>query len=290
MATRVSRHAFPADSATAEGNVARVQSLARILGRLEESEMSRSRALGSALTVAKQYCAADPEASNLETWEAWVTAMQVGCALFDSATAAEGPVPCRIGSQGEVRNLPATGATSYTHAGAWLTSVYLATVCRENERLDRLMQVPVSFLRASGAEIEEYVYGWVEALQNFWNGRAAETWAKLIDAINGTDVETVPVFNRELTLKIMYPPVELFQLLNRGETEQFNTSLAGFLAWHKQYWTGSEARSLDSEGLVALSLLAIVCMAYDNDVPIEVESEYLPKHLLKRSWVGECDA
>ncbi|MFI9287832.1 Imm49 family immunity protein [Streptomyces werraensis] len=35
------------------------------------------------------------------------------------------------------------------------------------------------------------------------------------------------------------------------------------------------------------ALLALTCLAYDAGRPIEVESEYLPEHLLKRSWLGE---
>lgn len=289
MATSVPRHDFPTDPATAEGSAARIESLNRMLGRLEESEMSRSRALSSSLTVAKEHCAADPDASKFPTWEAWVTAMQVGSALFDSATAAEGPVRCRIGSKGEVKNLPATGPRPYLHAGAWLTSVYLTTICRENDRLDRLMQVPVSFLRESGAEFDDYIYDWVEALQSYWARRADDTWNKLVAAIQGTDPEVARVADKETMLKLLYPPLELFQLYNRQEIEQFNTSLTQALTWHQQYWTADEARSLSGEGLVALGPLAIACMAYDNDFPIEVESEYLPKHLLKRSWVGEYD-
>jgi hypothetical protein len=246
--------------------------------------------LSTSLTLAQTRCAIDPLASKFETWEAWVTAMQVGSALFDSATAVEGPVPCRIGSTGQVKNLPATGPTSYTHAGAWITSVYLAMICRENERLDRLMQVPVSFLRASGALFDEYTYDWVEALQSYWHGQAANTWDKLVAAINGTDPDVAQVADRDTMLMLLYPPLELFQLYNRQETDQFNRSLAQALTWHKQYWTGDEARSLTRDGLVALGPLALTCMAADAAFPIEVVSEYLPKHLVKRSWVGEYEA
>ncbi|EFL26321.1 conserved hypothetical protein [Streptomyces himastatinicus ATCC 53653] len=289
MITSVPRHGFPAQ-ATQEDMAALMESTRRVIGRLEQSEMSRSRALDSTLTVAMSCCAADPQATKLETWEAWVTAMQVGSALFDSAVAAEGPVPCRIGIAGEVKHLPATGPTSYTHAGAWLTAVYLATICRDNERLARLMQVPVSFLRESGAMFDEYVYSWVEALQSYWFRRADDMWNTLVEAIDGASPQAARIADEETLLKILYPPLELFQLYNRGEAEEFNASLAEFLTWHKQYWTGDEARSLNSDGLVALAPLAIACMAYDNDFSIEVDSEYLPKELLQFGWVGEVDA
>ncbi|MDQ0941966.1 hypothetical protein QFZ67_003671 [Streptomyces sp. V1I1] len=128
----------------------------------------------------------------------------------------------------------------------------------------------------------------MEALQNAWFGRP-ETWDSLVTAVSGTNPETTQVASKELMLKILYPPLELFHRYQRQEAEQFNAALVDALTWHKEYWTANEARSLSGEGLVALGPLAIACMAYDADMPIEVESEYLPKHLLQRSWVGEYD-
>ncbi|MFF1839552.1 immunity 49 family protein [Streptomyces sp. NPDC058231] len=287
MVTRIPRHDFPTDNAS-EAMAPIVKAGEEVLDELETSEFDRFDALGYTLTAAKWYCLTDPMATEFPTWEAWVTAMQVGSALFISGSAAEGPVPCRIGSRGEVKNLPATGPQEYLHAGDWLTSYYLAVICRENERLDRLARVPVSFLRESGAEFDEYIYAWVETLQNAWFGRR-ETWDTLVTAVNGTDPETAQIAGKELMLKILYPPLELFHRYQRQDTEKFNTVLAEALTWHKEYWTGDEARSLSGDGLVALGPLAIACMAFDAGIPIEVESEYLPKALLQRSWIGEYD-
>ncbi|WP_392670829.1 immunity 49 family protein [Streptomyces sp. LN785] len=287
MVTRIPRHDFPTDNAS-EAMAPIVKAGEEVLDELETSEFDRFDALGYTLTAAKWYCLTDPMATEFPTWEAWVTAMQVGSALFISGSAAEGPVPCRIGSRGEVKNLPATGPQEYLHAGDWLTSYYLAVICRENERLDRLARVPVSFLRESGAEFDEYIYAWVETLQNAWFGRR-ETWDTLVTAVNGTDPETAQIAGKELMLKILYPPLELFHRYQRQDTEKFNAVLAEALTWHKEYWTGDEARSLSGDGLVALGPLAIACMAFDAGIPIEVESEYLPKALLQRSWIGEYD-
>ncbi|WP_419994486.1 immunity 49 family protein [Streptomyces boninensis] len=264
-------------------------SLQRMLRRLGESDMSRARALNSSVVVAMQHCLEDAEASRFQTWEAWVTAMQVGSALFDAGTAVEGPVPCRIGSAGEVVQLPATGPQPYLHVGAWLSSVYLATICRENDRLERLMRVPVDFLRASGADFGSYLYDWVKVLHDFWFRRPDAMWSSLVDAVNGTGTQAADTVNQETMLKLLYPPMALFQLYNRAEHDRFNASLTKFLTWHKQYWTADESRTQDLEGLVAIPLLAITCMAYDSDFPIDVESEYLPKGLLDRGWIGEYD-
>ncbi|MGW2647874.1 immunity 49 family protein [Streptomyces sp. NPDC001393] len=289
MVAHVPRHDIPVDDVRKD-MASLVASTKRVIDRLERSEMSRARALEVTLTVAKSSCAEDPNAETFATWEAWVTAMQVGSALFTSAIAPEGPVPCRIGVDGEVRSLPATGPQFYLNAGSWITSWYLATICRENARLEQLAGVPVSFLRQSGTEFDEYLYDWVEALQSFWHGRADLMWDKVVAAVNGTDPAVARIGDTELLLKILYPPLELFHLYQRQEVERFNETLINALNWHKEYWTATEERAQNSDGLVALAPLALACMARDAGFPIDVESEYLPKELLGFGWMGEVDA
>ncbi|MEU1179352.1 immunity 49 family protein [Streptomyces sp. NPDC005820] len=285
MVIRIPRHDFPVDN-VAKAMAPITQITDEALSELETSEFDRFDALDNSLTVAKWNCVTDPSAEEFSTWEAWVTAMQVGSGLFISGTATEGPVPCRIGSKGEVKYLPATGPQEYLHAGNWVTAYYLAVICRENERLDKLARVPVSFLRASGAEFDEYIYAWVETLQNAWFGRP-ETWNTLVAAINATDPAAPHIASAELMLKILYPPLEIFHRYQRQESEPFNAALAEGITWHREYWTDNKARSKSGEGLVALGPLAIACMAFDADIAVDVESEYVPKHLLERTWVGE---
>ncbi|MFF1301237.1 Imm49 family immunity protein, partial [Streptomyces sp. NPDC058296] len=56
--------------------------------------------------------------------------------------------------------------------------------------------------------------------------------------------------------------------------------------WHP---CRSADRALSSEGLVALEPLAMACLAYDAGFPLEIESDYLPKALVERAWVGKFD-
>ncbi|MFG3495847.1 immunity 49 family protein [Streptomyces sp. NPDC047928] len=266
-----------------------VQGAEEALAGLETSDDDRYDALKLLLAAAKWHCAEDSTADRFTTWEAWVKAMQVGSALFDAGTADRGPVVCRIGVNSEVSHLPVIGPREYLHAGNWLTAFYLAVICRENDRVNRLAQVPLSFLRASGAEFDAYLYLWVETLQNHWFGRQ-ETWDTLTSAVDGTDPARVRIADSELMLKILYPPLNLFYRCVSRDSEQFNQALIEALTWHKEYWTANEARALSGEGLVALGPLAIACMARDSGMPIEVDSEYLPKELLEFGWAGEVDA
>ncbi|MGW3988138.1 immunity 49 family protein [Streptomyces sp. NPDC004830] len=285
MVTRIPRHAFRTDDA-GELIAPVIRGTKDVLDHIETSEDDRYDALETALTLAKWRCLTDPTAGEFPAWEAWVTAMQVGCGLFAAGMATEGTVSCRVGSNGEVKQLPATGPQDYLHAGNWLTSFYLAVICRDNDRVDQLAHVPVSFLRESGAEFDEYVYAWVETLQHFWFGRQ-ETWDTLVIAVDGTTPEAARIAGPELMLKILHPPLELFQRCLRREAEQFNAALVDALTWHKEFWTANEARSLSGEGLVALAPLALACVAYDAGLPVEVDSEYIPRALLTRAWVGE---
>lgn len=262
------------------------QAAAEAIDELEADPRNFEHALLLTLTEAESRCLLDPLAQYAPTWRAWVAAMQVGSALFASAHAAEGHIEARIA--GKVRSIPASGPQPSANAGNWIKAFWLAIVCREQDRMTELCHVPLSLLRASGAEYDEYIYAWIDALQSYWLRRDGVS-DKLVAAVNGTDPENTEIADRELMLKILYPPIELFHRYLRQDPGQFNTALVEALQWHKEYWTADEDRASSSEGLVALGPLAMACLAYDAEFPLEVQSDYLPKALLERPWVGEFD-
>ncbi|MFE3553824.1 Imm49 family immunity protein [Streptomyces sp. NPDC059193] len=78
--------------------------------------------------------------------------------------------------------------------------------------MKQLAQVPVEFLRASGAEFDAYVYAWIETLQNFWFGRQ-ETWNTLLTAVRGTAPEQTRIADTDLLGEVRWArssPVTLF--------------------------------------------------------------------------------
>ncbi|MFJ1751841.1 immunity 49 family protein [Kitasatospora sp. NPDC088134] len=289
MTVRIARHEVRGEQSERSLELLEA-TVAELVAGMPDSEDDRAEALDYALGSAKRRCLLDPDGGTNPTWHAGVLPVQIGAALFESATAESGPVRCRVGTNGEVLELPATGPQEYLDPVLWLNTFSLAVVCREEQRIPQLLGVPVEFLRASGAEIDEYVYRWIEALQLAWE-RRPERWDALVAAIEGTAPERIRVASKEVMLKLLHPPLELFQLYLRRETAEFNKSLATALTWHREYWTGNEARALRSEGLVALAPLAMACLAFDAGMPIEVEPPYLPIYLpiylLKGAWVGE---
>jgi hypothetical protein len=229
VVARVSRHEYPTDDVS-DTLDALDETANRILDKFADSPVLRPQVLSAALTLAQQHCAMDPQAVKFETWEAWVTAMQTGSALFAPATAPEGTsVTCRIKEQ--ELTLPATDPESHLNAGTWVTSFYLAMICRDNDRPRRLAEVPVSLLRDFDAVFDEYVYSWVEALQSFWLGRQ-DVGDKLVAAVNGTGSEALLYTDADLMSKILYPPLILLYRVIRRDPAEFNKALADALRRH----------------------------------------------------------
>ncbi|MET9866654.1 immunity 49 family protein [Streptomyces sp. NPDC006386] len=280
MASIIPRHPFPTENAE-EGLAVLQQNAQEMIDGLEAGSTSLGDALGTTLTLAEAHCLMDPRAAIFPTWDAWVTAMQVGSAVFAAATATEEHVLCRIAHKD--RTLQATGQEWYVHPGAWITAFYLAVVCREKDRITALSRVPVSLLRENGSRFEEYDYAWMETLQTYWLG-GQDLVPKLVSAVDGTDPESVA--DPETVGKLVYPPMEMFHRFIRKDHEGFNRALIRALELHKQYWS-EEERAVNISGLVALAPLAMTCLAHDAGIPIEVESEYLPAVLISRNWCGE---
>nr|WP_157164164.1 immunity 49 family protein [Streptomyces typhae] len=253
---------------------------------LGESATAFGLALDEALTLVQGRALLDSDASELETWEATVAAMQVWTAAFAAARATEGVVECRI--MDEPRTVLATGPQFYANAGNWLTALWLVIICREQGRMDALCQIPVDLLRESGAHGDQYVYHWVEALQMYWTERPG-LFEELQAAIEASYPEVATIAPRDLLQNVLYQPIHLFAQFLRKDHAAFNAALAESLELHKAYWTANAERSNDLQGAIALGPLAIACLAYDAGFPIDVESEYIPKALLERSWTGEFE-
>ncbi|MFF1839506.1 immunity 49 family protein [Streptomyces sp. NPDC058231] len=261
-------------------------SMAKSVRWLEESPGMFNSALGKAVMRVQARSSVDPVAGYLETWESVVCAMQVGSAMFAAASRTEGTVQCRIDY--EVRTIPATGAQDYTDPGNWLTAFWFAIICRERARMTALCEIPLNLLWSSGGQYDEYIYHWVDALQTYWLKRPGLV-DKLVAAIEGSYPQAATITPPDLLQNILYQPINLFHRFVRKDEAGFNQALVEALELHKQYWTADEERAGRIEGTIALGPLAIACLAYDGEIPIEVESEYLPKALLQRDWIGEYD-
>ncbi|WP_167333415.1 immunity 49 family protein [Nocardia concava] len=210
-------------------------------------------------------------ASKVETWQAYVQVMQASSAIFAIATAAEGMVEIRFGER--ILMLPAGSTQGIADAGNWVTAFYYAVMGRDQARLTMLSEVPTELLRAAGS-----VY-WSEG---------AGLPEKLRATFNTTDPANVRHTPSDLLLRILYPPIDLFYRFLDEQWDEFNSSLAQALQSHDAYWdSGEDDRRDNRTGMIAAGPLAMTCLALDADFPVDVESDYLPRHVVQRSWLGE---
>ncbi|MEU5957813.1 immunity 49 family protein [Streptomyces sp. NPDC047525] len=284
MTVRINRHELPSGP-EAEAYAERLgQYFSGKIDRLEESASTIDGDFHTSVLNLRARCAIDPRAAAVETWEAAAAAMQVGSALFAVTGIREGTVECRIARK--VRTLRAVGPLSTADAGTWLEAFWLAVICREQERMTQLCEIPLDRLRAPEGQYDAYVYHWVDTLQTYWSRRPGLV-EKLTATFEACDPSVPHVAPRDLLDGILHPPINLFYRYVTKDETGFSEVLADALKLHQMYWTSNEDRKSDIDGSIALGPLAIACLAHDGGIPIEVESEYLPQHLLQRSWLGE---
>lgn len=254
-----------------------------LLDSVVRSATGRAGALSIVLSTVRSYtgCLAAANEKSEELCRALKIGADASAAIF------------ALGSSiGEIRfalidqyaTLPATGPTDATHVGNWRIGWWLAHIVRDQVAIDTLTTTPMDVLRRSSSRGDECQYLFVESLQGYKN-RAFDWSTKLQAALEATDPERVDLADEEFVLNILVPEMQMLFRLAIGEIAPFNEALQFALERHKKYWSKG-SRKRDPDGYLALGPLAISSVAFDAGMPIDVESEYLPKWLLEGGCRG----
>ncbi|GAA2488105.1 immunity 49 family protein [Streptomyces gobitricini] len=184
----------------------------------------------TSLLVLNARCVVDPRAAEAETWDAAVNAMQLGSALFAVTGASEGTVECRINRK--MRTLQAIGPQLFADTGNWLTAFLLAVVCREQQRMTQLCEIPLERLRSPEGQYDEYVYHWIDTLQTYWLRRPGLV-EKLTATLQASDPSVARIAPRDMPQGLLCPPINLFYHFVRRDEEGFSPALVEALKLHK---------------------------------------------------------
>jgi hypothetical protein len=251
------------------------------------SEPGRTDALLRDADMELKYrCAGDPTARLAATWESATLALQAGSALYMTGLQSEGTVECVVH---DVRvALPAVGPQWWMDISRWQTAVHYAMICRDRERTDLLCSVPQQFLRAStGGAVSPWAYPFFEAIKGWWR-REEDYYSHLLEAAEraNPDDPALASWGVDHIALNVFPQIRMFEALVGQQPAQFNDALADALEGHRTFWTSTPERARNPDGYVALAPLAFACLARESGFTIEVQSEYLPQHLLEGTWVG----
>ncbi|GGS54466.1 immunity 49 family protein [Actinokineospora fastidiosa] len=223
----------------------------------------------------------DPNGSSIEFWDSIVLATQAGAGIFAYAMTDGDGVDMVIG---EPVRVPAAGNGVHADPGMWLDAHHLAVACRDKKLLDLLCSVPAKVLHGSGATGDEFLYLWVEVLKSYWR-RDPKVLTMLNTALDAMNTDKL-LMGKTRALRLHYPAMKLFNYIVQHDTDGVNRELAFALEQHKKYW-GQNDRANEPDGLLALAPLAMACIAYDLDLGLTVESDYIPRALVEGVRVGE---
>ena len=261
---------------------------------LEERPYNIDISIGSIYSDALFSTASDPDVSLMETWNTWTASMQFYHTLFMITSNPPG-TELEILMNHKIRKLKAVGPRYYANAGNWTTAFFLTTICRSEQKRRELCEIPVDFLKESGesdgAEYNQFSYHWISALQALILNRPG-LGEELLAAMELSDPEQAGIGDPDFLNMITFPQLNTFLRLVEGDKDKFNEAFAQGLTLFREYWTSSEEQANSIKSIIPLGLLAMACIAYDNsrhdpDFAFEVESGYLPKHLVQGSWHGE---
>lgn len=232
-----------------------------------------SLVLGTARNYAGYVAVAEPQSGELP--RALQIGAQAAAAIFVLAVAS-GEAQLDLGRTRVT--LPATGPTDATHVGNWRVGWWLAHIVGDRRAIDSLAATPIDVLRRSSSRGDECQYLFVDALQAF--EKRADDWsAKLRRALDATDPAAADIFDEEFVLNILVPEMQMLFRLATGDIAPFNEALHFALERHRKYWSKA-SRKRDPDGYLALGPLAIAKTARKAGMPIEVDSEYLPRAFL----------
>jgi len=255
---RIERHALPLTAAGAAGQAEVERS---ILDDFLGDPIGRADSLGISMRGAQellgyQIVAGAPASVLLGTAR---LAAQVGEALLRRAAADE-PVTVAIGG-GTFRFAP-TGPSPEAGPVEWADAYYLASIAGERDIARRLAGVPVAVLRQGGASDDDVLFDRVHALQMSTTGERFEP-------------PRVEASSSDYPVSVVVPEIEAIYALSTADALAFDAALGRGLAGHRAF-VEAEAREGDPTLWYALGFLALTLEARRRELPVVVESGYLP--------------
>ncbi|AGY56345.1 immunity 49 family protein [Gloeobacter kilaueensis] len=257
----------------------------RLMESMLVSSKQNPNALETLLFSAQAYAGytAVLEPESPEICAALRLGVQAAVALFVLATTAETELTVTLGD-GPPVTLPTTGPNSYTDGGTWCLGFYLAVICRNLDALDTLCRIPLSVLRQSSTQVDEFFYSYICALQSYWQGKSKDAAQHLTAAIKTAKPDKIQCFDEDYLYLIGVSQIDVLYNLISKDQQGFDKALTKALEYHYKFWTTDDDGRLNATAFLAYNYLALAGLAYEQGMSVTVESDYLPLSLVR----GKC--
>lgn len=269
----IARHAIDAERVR-EGVEGDTELLMRVVDAATNRAAALSIVLSTARSLAGYLSAAGAEASALR--HPLHIGAQAAAAIFALASG-DGEIEFSLDDR-RLR-LAATGPTDASHVGNWRIGWWLARIVGDVAAIDTLAATDVELMRRSSSRADECQYRFASALQAF-EQRAPDWSDALQQALDATDPERMRLLDEPFVLNVLVPEMQVLFRLALGETAPFEEAFEFALQRHRKYWSKGE-RVDDPDGYLALGPLALGRLALAAGMPIDVDSDYVPRGLMQ---------
>jgi len=154
--------------------------------------------------------------------------------------------------------------------------LFSSLISRDHDANHRLCVIPPPSLRQGGVQADEYQYAWNAMLGRISRGENLDGAVDAITAASAPDQVTIASRNDvDETLWL----ARAAAAARAGNAAAVNDGLAKAIEAFRKIWETDPKRW---RGWLSLGATAIACWAVDQGVAITVESEYMPRSLLRR--------
>lgn len=178
---------------------------------------------------------------------------------------------------------------SYMGITDWVKALGLFFVLRDRKGINLLLSAPRFTFENAAIKHTELDFRILRVIQNIYNQSAAKDMMQYIqEALEATDPSLnlfdVDKESTSFVLHIEEPLLRVWMAALMNKETYFNEQLEDAILLHKKYYSTSD-RCNDSQGWISWRLLAPIVFAHDSGINIEVESEYIPKWLVKGDFI-----
>lgn len=153
--------------------------------------------------------------------------------------------------------------------------LFSSLISRDHDANHRLCVIPPPSLRQGGVQADEYQYAWNAMLGQISRGESLDG---AVDAITAeTTPDRVTIASRNDVDETLWL-ARAAAAARAGDAAAVNEGLAKSLEAFRKIWETDPKRW---RGWLSLGAAAIACWAVDQGISITVESEYMPRSLLR---------
>ncbi|MEV0296677.1 immunity 49 family protein [Nocardia sp. NPDC050710] len=241
-------------------------------------------------TASEQFRAAgylsllDPEGRTPEFQRAVILALQAQTGLTRIADIpAEATVGLRLGAGAVDRWVPGLGGDAPSNTiDSYLDGLWATIVARNWQIMEEVAWFPIELTRQPGTRFNKYMYMWAECWQSIFREEAIEV-SRIAQTLEATLPRNLEFPDEDYSVLVAYPAINLLLHVITNNSNEFNTALEQALRDHSAYYSHPD-RVHTAAALISWPILATVCHAMDNDIPIEVDSEYIPQAMINQNW------